>query len=77
MRRFGYAKGSLSRAAEEAIERWLQSVEGVRFDKDPVDAIDGLLLGIRADSVELQHSAKNLWVEVTEKNVPGRHKYIS
>ena len=31
MRRFGYGKGSLSRAAEEAIRKWLISVSAEDF----------------------------------------------
>lgn len=66
MRRFGFKKGALSRATEEAIERWLLSLEEVRFEGEPVDAIDGLLSDLDMDSVELQHLAKRLWAE---KNV--------
>ena len=66
MRRFGFKKGALSRAAEEAIERWLLSLEEVKFEGEPVEAIDGLLSDIDMDSVELQHLAKKLWAE---KNV--------
>jgi hypothetical protein len=70
MRRFGYSKGALSRAAEEAIERWLSSIEEVKFDGDPVEAIEGILSDIKASSVELQHLAKRLWSEVSSGNVP-------
>jgi len=67
MRRFGFKKGALSRATEEAIERWLFSLEEVKFEGEPVDVIDGLLSDLKMDSVELQHLAKKLWVE---KHVP-------
>jgi hypothetical protein len=70
MRRFGYSKGALSRAAEEAIEKWLSSIEEAGFEGDPVEAIDGLLSDVKASSVELQHSARKLWSEVASKNVP-------
>lgn len=70
MRRFGYSKGALSRAAEEAIEKWLSSVEGVVFEGDPVKAIEGLLSNIKVGSVELQHSAVKSWFEAASENVP-------
>jgi hypothetical protein len=60
MRRYGYSKGSLSRAAEEALTNWVstQENEEPEFQGDPVEAIDGLLLGIDIDSVDLQHETK-------------------
>ncbi|MFQ5951226.1 MAG: hypothetical protein ACE5KH_03980 [Candidatus Geothermarchaeales archaeon] len=73
MRRFGYGRGSLSRAAEEAILRWLISLEGqeVGFEGDPVEAIDGLLKDVDLDSVELQHLAKDLWTKRELEDVPS------
>jgi hypothetical protein len=64
MRRFGYGKGALSRAAEEAIQEWLASTgdEEVKFKGDPVEAIDGLLADLNVDSVELQHLIKKVWI---------------
>jgi len=67
MKRFGYGKGSLSRAAEEAIQKWLISVsaEDFSFEGNPVEAFDGLLADVDLDSVELQHLVmKNLAGEV-------------
>jgi len=73
MRRFGYGKGSLSRAMEEAIIRWISIVEGERlgFEGDPVEAIDGLLSDVEVDAVELQHEVKGLWVAKVLGDVPG------
>ena len=64
MKRFGYGKGSLSRAAEEAIQMWLisVSVEDFVFEGNPVEAIDGLLSDVDLDSVEVQHLAIKKWV---------------
>lgn len=64
MRRFGYGKGALSRAVEEAILRWVSSVEeeSVFFEGDPVEVIDSVLSDVRLDSVELQHRIKDIWV---------------
>ncbi len=71
MKRFGYGKGSLSKAAEEAILNWLSSVrdEGLTFNADPVEAIDGLLSEIELDSVRLQHEATKIWISRVLKNV--------
>jgi hypothetical protein len=69
MRRFGFAKGALSRAAEEAIEGWLSNIENIKYEGDPVEAIDGLLSDIKMDSVKLQHSARKLWTGVSSGHV--------
>lgn len=71
MRRFGYCKGALSKAAEEAILRWISAVEKeeLKFEGDPVDAIDGLLSEINVDSVELQHKIKEMWFLKSIRNV--------
>jgi len=73
MRKFGYGKGALSRAAEEAIMKWISTVEeeNLSFEGDPVEAIDGLLSDIDIDSVELQHEARKIWALEVLKNVPS------
>jgi len=72
MKRFGYAKGSLQRAVEEAIARWVAWVESesLGFEGDPVEAIDGILADLDVDSVELQHKAKGLWAFKVLEDVP-------
>jgi uncharacterized protein YggL (DUF469 family) len=71
MRRFGYGKGALSKAAEEAILKWISTVESesLSFEGDPVEAIDGLLSDIDIDSVELQHETTKIWALKVLKNV--------
>jgi len=73
MERFGFGRGSLSKAAEEAILKWTSATEEERlsFEGDPVEAIDGLLSDIDVDSVELQHEAKKIWALKVLKNVSG------
>lgn len=61
MRKFGFAKGALSQAAEEAIRLWLASASRVKFEGDPVEAIDGMLSNVKIDSVKMQHLASKLW----------------
>lgn len=71
MRRFGFGKGALTRAAEQAFERWLStSKENVRFEGDPVKAIDGILDDLSLNSVELQHFARSVWASKDSQNVP-------
>lgn len=64
MKRFGYSKGALSKAAEEALIKWVSAFEEEEFrlEEDPVEAIDGLLSDIDIDSVELQHETKKIWM---------------
>ena len=71
MKRFGYGKGALSKAVEEAILNWISLVEKeeVSFEGDPVEAIDGLLSDININSVQLQHIIKKIWVNRMTKNV--------
>jgi len=73
MRRFGYTKGSLQKAVEEAIARWVSWVEGeeLRFEGDPVEAIDGILADLEIDSVELQHKLKKIWISKVLEDVSG------
>ena len=71
MKKFGYGKGALSRAAEEAILDWVSSSEKetVRFEGDPVKAIDGLLKDVNIDSVQLQHETQQLWAKKVLEHV--------
>ena len=62
MKRFGFGKGALTRAAEQAFENWLSTArEDVQFEGDPVKAIDGILGDVKQNSVELQHSVRRSW----------------
>jgi len=61
MRKFGFTKGALSQAAEEAIRLWLASTSRGKFEGDPLQAIDGILSNIKMDSVKMQHLATKLW----------------
>lgn len=71
MRRFGFGKGALTRAAEQAFERWLSTAkEDIRFEGDPVQAIDGILREMKLNSVELQRSVRRAWVSKVSRNAP-------
>jgi len=61
---YGYGKGALSKAAEEAFNRWASEVEKAlglfEFMGDPVETIEGLLEGVGKSGVELQHEARRI-----------------
>jgi hypothetical protein len=71
MKRFGYGKGALNKAAEEAILRWLSTSEKKpTFEGDPVKAIEGLLKDVNIDSVTLQHETQKIWAKKVLNHVP-------
>ena len=68
MEAFGYGRGSISKAAEQAIRRWTSERETIRYEytkqtDDPVHILRGMLKGTKESSVELQHKAKKLRVK--------------
>jgi len=62
MTAYGFRRGSLSRAAEEALQQWCSDMEDagstVEEIDDPLDAIKGMLKGVQKTGVELQHEAR-------------------
>jgi len=64
---YGYGKGSLSSAVEDAIRRWLLENESmlkeVEIPEDPVNAMRGLLKHVKKSGVELQHEALEIRAE--------------
>jgi len=64
---YGYGKGSLSLAVEEAIRLWLSEHESilkeVRVPEDPVSAMRGLLKHVKKSGVELEHEAREIRAE--------------
>ncbi|MBI4154472.1 hypothetical protein HY498_00085 [Candidatus Woesearchaeota archaeon] len=66
MRRYGFSRGAIKKASEEAISRWIREEGGgLPKVKDPIKAIRGALKHLRGKytSVELQHEATKLWAE--------------
>ena len=57
LKKYGCKKGALSKAMEEAILNWLASTEkeNIKFEGDPVKAIEGLLKNVNLDSLTPQH----------------------
>lgn len=64
MKKFGYGKGALSKAAEAALDEWASKVDfpSNRIEiPDPVEAIKGILKTARGStSVELQHEVSKM-----------------
>lgn len=57
---YGYSRGSLSKAAEDAIRSWIRSKEDMRqveIPSEPVKALRGMLRNVKKSSLELQHEA--------------------
>ncbi len=66
MKRFGFRKGAMSEAAKEAIELWSENDEEGHEEKDPIEAISGLMKNVKESSVELQHRA---WSHITKNHI--------
>lgn len=68
MRRYGFAKGSISEAGQNAISGWIRQNDMEEIERliheekidDPVAAIDGMLKGVKKSSVELRHEGARL-----------------
>ena len=64
---FGYGRGSISKAAEEAIQRWTSEREKLLQEfpspRKPVRTLRGMLKHVKESSVELQHEARKIRAE--------------
>jgi hypothetical protein len=71
MKKFGYTKGALSQAAQEAITNWISSNEKNTntFEGDPIQAIDGLLKDVDIDAIKLQHETPKIWAKKVLEHV--------
>lgn len=64
MKKYGFKKGALSLALEEAIDNWINlEDEVIPTIKNPTDHIFGLLKGVSETSLELQHLGKSLFIK--------------
>ena len=66
MKKFGYSKGSIKKAGEEAIQRWIgESKAELPRTHDPLKSLVGCMKHLRGKitSVELQHEAMKLWLK--------------
>jgi len=64
---YGYGRGSISKAAAEAIRKWTSEREEIlgefEVPEDPIGAIRGMLKHVKKTSVELQHEASKIRAE--------------
>jgi len=64
---YGYGRGSISKASEDAMRKWLLEHEEllgeVEVPDDPVKAIRGMLKHVDRSGVELQHEARRIRAE--------------
>lgn len=64
LKKYGFKKGALSLASEEAIDNWINlEDEVIPTIKNPTDHIFGLLKGVSETSLELQHLGKSLFIK--------------
>lgn len=67
MREYGYGKGSLRKASEEAFSKWIRERSGkpLKKVKDPVALIEGGLSKYRGKitSVQMQHESTRIWAK--------------
>ncbi len=61
MKKFGYRKGALSKALEEAVDMWLlEEKNELLLITNPTRELEGLLHEVKESSVELQHLGNNI-----------------
>lgn len=62
MRKYGFYKGSIKKAGNEAIKLWIELEEPVLPTiKNPINSIKGIMKHVKKRSVELQHESLRLW----------------
>lgn len=77
MNKFGFGRGSISRAAESAFKEWSaqQNIGHYAEEEeieDPVLMLRGLLKGVKKSSVELRHESGKIRAERWKKHVSHR-----
>lgn len=64
MKKFGYKKGALTHALNEAIDLWLAMEEDeLPLVNQPTKMLRGLLKEVKDSSIELQHQSKALFIK--------------
>ena len=66
MRKYGYKRGALQKATEEAINDWVTwQSDKVPKMEDPFKSVRGILRHLKGKktSVQLQHEAMDLWAK--------------
>ena len=60
MRRYGYGKGSISKALSDALDAWLQHAKPGKAKRSFKELL-GRASRVKGSSVAVQHRAKNYW----------------
>lgn len=66
MKKYGYSKGAITKASEEAIRGWVNSQEHeIVKVPDPLHLIENIFSHLKGkySSVELQHEAMHAWLK--------------
>lgn len=64
MKKFGYGKGAITEAVEEAFGLWVSSVDKTDIKEVPLESLIGLMSHVKNKTgVEIQHEAKDLFVQ--------------
>lgn len=64
MEKYGFKKGAISKALEDAIDIWLSMDQNkLPIISNPTKALVGMLKDVKETSVELQHLGKNLFIK--------------
>lgn len=63
MKQFGYSKGALKEAVQEAVELWLTLRPLLEITPAPLSTLRGLLKSVKIDSVTLKHNAAGLFAK--------------
>lgn len=65
MKKYGYSKGALTKAAKEALQRWVAEQKDIPVSNNPFSLIEGILKEWKGKvtAVGLQHEASKLWVK--------------
>ena len=67
MKKYGYSRGAIKQASEEAITRWIKEEYHTlpHTSRDPLKSLYGAMKHLRGKytSVELQHEAMKLWAK--------------
>ncbi|NHI94348.1 MAG: hypothetical protein EAX96_17785 [Candidatus Lokiarchaeota archaeon] len=63
MKKFGYGKGSLTKAAENAILQWIELNKEVETFENPTNELQGLLKNLKSTSIQLQHESSHQFLK--------------
>ena len=63
MKKSGYGKGSLTKAAESAILQWIALNKDAETFENPTDELKGLLKSVKITAIELQHESINHFIK--------------